>query len=418
MKRPSKILVVADTLDLEKSSGAKGRIALLNGLSNEGFRLKVLHYSRRELHLENILLVNIPEKKNTGTYLKAKAQLIFQRITGHNINHWLESRKGFSYAHDYDVISIKAAIKNESPKDYDYILALSYASSFRAHKAILQLPEWHNKFLAYVHDPYPMHSYPRPYDWVEPGHKHKRDFFIALYTAAHKIIYPSKMLGEWMGSYYPTGKGKSVVIPHLISKDLKDTKVYPSYFEPSLFNILHAGSLMSARKPMALLKGFLALINDIPEARTTARLIMVGGHSIFHEEMKILSQEFPEIVLSPDKEDFETTYNMQQKAAINVVLEAKGPSSPFLPGKVPHCVAANKPILLLGPYYSETRRILGADYPYWSEIDDHERIKNLLKDLYQSWQREKNKFSLNRPDVQDYMSSQSIINAFKIINAR
>ncbi len=106
---------------------------------------------------------------------------------------------------------------------------------------------------------------------------------------------------------------------------------------------------------------------------------------------------------------------MQQQAAVNVVLEAKGPSSPFLPGKVPHCVAANKPILLLGPYYSETRRILGTDYPYWSEINDQERIKSLISELNQLWQLHNGQLLLNRPDLQEYLSSSSIINALEII---
>jgi glycosyltransferase involved in cell wall biosynthesis len=415
INKAHKILIVADTLDQEKSSGAKGRIALIQGFIDQGYALKIWHYSRKDVLINGATVVSIPENKSSWSYIKAKAQILFQRITGRNINHWVESRRGFSYTHDYDVKSIQAAIQKESPEEYDYVIALSYASSFRAHKALLQLPQWYHKFLPYIHDPFPMHSYPRPYDWVEPGHQKKRDFFIALYKAAPAIIYPSKMLGDWMESYYPTGKNKAVTIPHLMVKSLKDTGVYPSYFDISKFNILHAGSLMSARNPIILLKAFVAFLEEFPEAKDSARLIMVSGPSIFHKEMTALSQEFPQIVLSPDKEAFAATYNMQQQAAVNIVLEAKGPASPFLPGKVPHCVAANKPILLLGPYYSETRRILGTDYPYWSEINDQERIKSLISELYQLWQLHHGQLLLNRPDLQEYLSSSSIINAFEII---
>lgn len=416
MKLTNSILIIADTISTQ-SSGGKTSVALVQGFVEQGYQVKVLHYSRRELHLENVLLVNIPEKKNTGSYLKAKAQILFQRLTGHNINHWVESRKGFSYTHDYDVISIKAAINNESPKDYDYILALSYASSFRAHKAILQLPKWHDRFLAYIHDPYPMHSYPRPYDWVEPGHQYKRDFFVALYSAAHRILYPSKMLGEWMESYYPTGKNKAVVIPHIIDASLKDTGVYPSYFDPDLFNILHAGSLMSARNPMTLVDAFIQFIQEVPEAQIDARLVIVAGDSIYYKEIKEISHDHPQLVISPGKESFESSYNMQQQAAVNVVLEAKGPSSPFLPGKVPHCVAANKPILLLGPFYSETRRLLGFDYHYWCEIDDVEKIKAHIKSLYLDWKEKNGQSTLCVTHLNEYFESPSIVKAMNSITA-
>jgi hypothetical protein len=118
------------------------------------------------------------------------------------------------------------------------------------------------------------------------------------------------------------------------------------------------------------------------------------------------------LLLSPDKEAFELTYNMQQKAAVNIVLEAKGPLSPFLPGKVPHCVAANKPILLLGPYYSETRRIFGKDYPHWSEIDDTDSIQKLLINLYKDWKNREGKTALEVPGINSYFSSAGLEDAF------
>ncbi|WP_292901665.1 UDP-glycosyltransferase [Nonlabens sp.] len=417
MNKPFKILVVADTISTQSSGGKTSR-ALIEGFIEQGFVIKVLHYSRKEIDLKQTPCISIQEKKTSWSYAKAKAQLIFQRLTGCNINHWVESRKGFSYAHDYDVKSIQQAIEKESPVHYDYILALSYASSFRAHKAILKLPQWHEKFLAYIHDPFPMHSYPRPYDWVEPGHQKKRDFFVALFKAAKSIIYPSQMLGEWMESYYPSGKNKAVIIPHLITKNLRDTGVYPSYFDSSKFNILHAGSLMSARNPMTLLKAFMAFIKDVPEAKNNARLVMVGSSSIFHQEMAILSQKCSQIILSPNKEPFETTFNMQQQAAVNVVLEAKGPSSPFLPGKVPHCIAANKPILLLGPYYSETRRILGEYYQYYCEIDDMTLLKNHLTDLYLNWENKNEKTVSGVTHLKSYFESSSILKALEIIKEK
>ncbi|WP_298952438.1 hypothetical protein [uncultured Nonlabens sp.] len=419
MKRPLKILIVADVLTT-KTSGGKASNALVQGFIEQRYDLKILHYSREDINFDGTDTISIPEKKSSWSYITAKMQVVFQRATGRNINNWVEARNGFSYTHNYDVKSIKAAIKKERPQDYDYIVALSYASSFRAHKAILELSEWHHKFLPYVHDPFPMHSYPRPYDWVEPGHQKKRDFFVSMYTAAKAILYPSKMLGEWMESYYPTGKDKSVVIPHLIVDSLKDSRVYPPYFDPSKFNILYAGALMSARNPMALVQAFLEFISDGDglDKQDHARLVIVSGDSIFDKKMKSLASLNSQLLISPKKEPFQIAYNMQQQAAVNVVLEAKGPASPFLPGKVPHCVTANKPILVLGPYYSETKRILGIDYPYWSEIYDVETIKKHISILYLDWKEKKGQSTLEIDDLTTYFESSSINLAMDIIRAK
>src|SRR5690606_12996865 len=104
--------------------------------------------------------------------------------------------------------------------------------------------------------------------------------------------------------------------------------------------------------------------------------------------------------------DYPRVQVLQYNAAVNVILEAKSEISPFLPGKFPHCVVANKPILLLGPYYSETRRLLGTSYPFWSEIDEVESILNILEDLYEKWN--KNESELNRPDLNYYLSSEHL----------
>ena len=93
---------------------------------------------------------------------------------------------------------------------------------------------------------------------------------------------------------------------------------------------------------------------------------------------------------------------MQQQAAVNVILEAKSEISPFLPGKFPHCVAADKPIFSLSPYYSEVRRLLGEDYPYCCEADDKANILEFLEISYSNWKSGKG--TLNRPDLEAYLS--------------
>jgi hypothetical protein len=105
---------------------------------------------------------------------------------------------------------------------------------------------------------------------------------------------------------------------------------------------------------------------------------------------------------------FDTIYLLQQSVSVNVILESKSEISPFLPAKFPHCVEANKPMLLLAPYYSETKRLLGHDYAYWSEMDDVPRIAALLGELYLLWKQNPKQLFLNRSDLGEYLSVSNL----------
>jgi len=95
---------------------------------------------------------------------------------------------------------------------------------------------------------------------------------------------------------------------------------------------------------------------------------------------------------------------VQKSASVNVILEAKSEISPFLPGKFPYCVAAGKPIILLGPWYSESRRLLGENHPYLAEIDEVEKIADHLENLFRQWKKNVENLKLNRPDLENYLS--------------
>lgn len=400
-----KILVVADTLDVNSSSGAKGRIALIKALNKCNFDLKVLHYSRKSIHLKGILIEDIVEKRNTFTFIVSKIVILLKKLFNYNLKPWIEKKNGFSFAHDNDVFSIKKAILKEDVQNYNWILALSYAGSFRAHKAILNLPTWHNKFLAYIHDPYPQHSFPRPYDWVEPGHQQKRDFFLKVAQYCAYAIYPSDLLGEWMEGYYKTLIGKRVVIPHQLDKKVIDKTNLPDTFDSDKFTILHAGTLFEARNPIALMDALKRLWSVNTEAQSEVQLLFIGGSSYFDAQINEAKKLFPQIK-HLGKLDFETTLAMQYYASVNIILEAKGPISPFLPGKFPHCVLSDNPILLLGPHCSEVKRLMGEDYPYWSENDDEDKIYNILVTLYKMWKTKPEQYCLDRKDIEFYLSEK------------
>ena len=410
-----KILVVVDSIDVNDSSGSKANVALIHNLAAIGYEVKVYHYTQKKIELPSIECVSIPELKWNIWYLLSRSQRIFTRYTKININPLVEKLFGFSFTFFNDSNSIRKALEKEKTFQPYWVLTLSKAASFRPHKALLGIPKWHAKWLAYVHDPYPEHCYPRPYDWVEPGHQFKRNFFLQVNEKAYKLIYPSQYLAEWMESYYPPGQGKSEIIPHQLTNHVTSLESLPEFFNPNHFNILHAGNMMSARNPTSLILAFEKFLNKNPEAQEHSKLLFVGVSSDYDKFIKEKQQVLPQLFLSDGYLKFEKVMLMQKTASVNVIIEAKGFFSPFLPGKFPHCVAADKPILLLGPYYSEARRLLDDDYPYWSTIDNIDKISLIIETLYNKWVKSSIDMKLNRNDLDEYLSIPYLASFFQIL---
>src|SRR5690606_17701551 len=103
----------------------------------------------------------------------------------------LEKIFGFSFTLLNDRNSIEKALRGIQDFQPDIVLTLSKGGSFRPHHALLRMPGWHKKWVAYIHDPYPMHLYPRPYAWMEPGYKHKYNFVKAMTLKAAHLAFPS-----------------------------------------------------------------------------------------------------------------------------------------------------------------------------------------------------------------------------------
>jgi hypothetical protein len=405
-----KILVITESIDVNDSSASKGRVALIQNLHRAGFSLKVYHYTRKNKKLNGIECVEIPEQKFTIWYVLSKLQLLISRITSFNPNPWVEKQLGFSFTHFNDTYSIKKALLKETDFEPDWVLTLSKAGSFRPHKALLGIPKWHNRWLAYVHDPYPMHCYPRPYDWVEPGHKQKRNFFMQVAEKSKKVVYPSKLLAEWMESYYPPLKEKSIIIPHQILTQEECNENLPSFFRVDKFSLIHAGSTMKQRDPRSFVNGFIQFLEENTDAKEKSQLIFIGHvHESHLDFLKQTEKKHKQLVIHDEYMDFSIVSKLQQLATMNVILESNASISPFLPGKFPHAIQSNKHILHIGPHMSETVRLLGNDYPYHIENKLEREITQCIGVAFDNWKKDPDNFLLNRQDLVDYLSESYIL---------
>lgn len=394
-----RILVISESINVEDSSASKGRVALIINLKKAGYTLKVLHYSYKEIQLQGIDCVLIKENKFSLLYVLSRIIRVFQRYSKNYINRQLERWFGFSFTHTNDTNSIAKAIQKQQHFQPDLILTLSKGGSFRPHRAMLKLPELHSKWMAYIHDPYPFHMYPRPFNFVELSYKHKEEFMRQITEKAKFLSFPSLLLKEWMQSYFPAVADKSCVIPHQIKVE-NGLQSSPSFFTEKQFSLLHAGNLLQQRNPDFLIKAFLQFLEKNPEAKNEAKLYFVGSYK---KQEHILNQyrNNPNIIVS-DYLEYKIVQSLEKNAAVNIILEAISEISPFLPGKFPNCVVADKPILVLGPYYSEVKRLLHKEYPYWSEANDVIAIEENITKLYHIWKQNPEQLKLNRPDLSHY----------------
>ncbi|WP_369769523.1 UDP-glycosyltransferase [Flavobacterium sp. WC2416] len=411
-----KILVVVDSINIEDSSGSKANVALINNLVEAGFEVLVYHYTLRNIQLHGVSCYAIPEIKYSPLYFLSRIQRILARNFEINAAPFLERLFGFSFTFFNDTNSIIKALKKRAYSP-DLVLTLSKGGSFRPHYAVLKLPKLHDKWMAYVHDPYPFHFYPRPYNWVEPSYKFKEAFFREVADKAKFSGFPSQLLLEWMGGYFPGFIKTGVVIPHQNSKYKIQNTVFPSYFDSSKFNLVHAGNLLNTRSPKGLIEGLKLFFERSPEAKMEVRLLLIGSCAGYSQMVSAYQKDIPEVFVHDGIVPFDVVYNIQQNASVNIIMEAKSEISPFLPAKFPHCVEANKMILSLAPYLSEVKRLLGVDYEYWSEVDDINKISKLIEQLYILWKKNPENLLLNRIDLQEYLSvdylKQTIINLEK-----
>ncbi len=397
-----RIAVIAESINVNDSSGSKVNVELIKNLAKICDQVMVYHYTQRDIQLEGIPCTNIPERKLSLNYLLSRFQRYFTKFTGISLHRPLESLFGFSFTFFSDTRSILAVLPEIARGDYDSVITLSKGSSFRPHYAVLKFPELHAKWLAYIHDPYPFHFYPRPFTQVLPGYRQKEEFFRELAKAARYVGFPSKLLSEWMGSFFPEMVGKSVIIPHQISEFDPNERLDLSGWSSDNFNLLHAGNLLKERPVDSLILAFQSFLKRHPEAKAHARLFFVGPAQHHEAKLRNYCSQIEELTVITDFIRFEHALYLQKEATVNVIVESKSEISPFLPGKFPHCVLADKPILLMSPLYSETRRLLGKDYPYVAESDDVEGLCQVIAELYSQWVKEKN-LKLNRPDLKDYV---------------
>lgn len=350
--------------------------------------MTVLHGSETEVSLSGVELIKIVELKWNWRYILSRTIRLFRRYIGLNLSPYFENKVGFSFTFLSLSYSFRETLNALDESVFNQVMTLSQGESFVPHHAVLESPGIHGKWLAYIHDPYPMACYPKSYAFIGPGTEQKKRFMQTVFDQAKFLSFPSLFLSEWMQKFYQFDNQKVKIIPHQIAHGLekKPQIILDSFFDDKKFNLLYAGNLLGQRNPIALIEGFLQFMKDNRELLDQFQLSFIGPISPalsnkLHEFKSENVKFFP-------SQNFDFVLDLQKQASVNIIIEAENEGmSPFLPAKFPHCIMANKPILYLGPSNSEVIRLLGPKYGYYSKIDDVKKIKAVITELFNNWKQ-------------------------------
>ena len=415
MKR---LLILADDIDVNLSSGGKANYAFIFALIECGFSLKVYHYSHKDVFFEKAESILIKENKSSFYFLLSRFQRLWQRYTRIEIASFFERKFGFSFTFFNDTKSIARAILKENPEDFDWLITLSKGSSYRSHYSILSQNRWHSKWIANIHDPFPFSYYPSPYRWVEPGDRKKRIFFEEMAMKAKYFSFPSALLREWMGQYNVRFHNGGLVFPHQFNHFNSTDKHVPDYISDKIkgkFTVLHAGNLLEHRKPYKLIEAWRKFILHYQLSENDVQLLLIGPGTFHEPYLTELCNQFDTIFRYSGNMNYDVVKLIEYLVSVNLVLEAESEISPFLPAKVPNLVKVDKIIFHIGPKKSETLNLLGRDYSFHAEPSDVNTIYLKLCELYQQWLNG-SELKLNKPSLMDYFSPEYLKNQIISIN--
>lgn len=322
----------------------------------------------------------------------------------------------------YKILNWKNTIKDIlNTKKYNYIVSLDSGSSFISAYALYFLRKKYSfKHLMFVHDPFPLNQYPKPYQ--KPNslpYKSVARLFGKVLATADILSFPSLRLMEWMSQFYPEIPDKHIIQPHigmrldelnkfLVQKETSDIPVLPKGL-----NIVHTGSLLGSRNPTFLIKAIELLFKNFPEAKEVVFLHIIGQIDRSWDPKKLCTDN---VIIYPKRYSYLQSLEIQKKADILLLIEAVSEVSPFMPGKLADYLMAEKPILALTPKTSESSRILGKYYTLLCENGNIEDIYNKLQTTYHSYQKNSLNELLPYKKAKKYVESEQWIENTRKIN--
>lgn len=407
MKR---ILVVAECINKDKTSEGIGTTSFLNALARGPFTIDCVFFQHVQHELTDTS--HIDQRINLIKIENGFIDQLIQKLR--TVRRLSQKWLGINLLRARRASKFQKALKPLIEKGkYDVVFVRTISGSIASHTAVLNLSKKLDfKWVVNFNDPAPATLMPYPYfdGKVEYPKQMANDEAVVreIVKSCDGITSPSVLLTERFLNFAGLSTTDKHVyqFPHIFiePKQLKT----PSFLDRNKFNIVHAGSLLGPRNPEFLLKAFKKLIEQNPEKAADTRLTFFGT---IHAKHKPLFEAFPhpEFLDVRDKRiPHEEALGVLQESSVLIILEAIADESPFMPGKLAEFIGLNKTVWALSPKKSETRRILGLEYPYQCEANNEDEIFKQLNALFEAWQENK-QLPLSNEKLQVYVSPKHVV---------
>lgn len=276
--------------------------------------------------------------------------------------------------------------------DFKLVFARGAGTDFSPHFALVRSGS-KVPWIAYYHDPYPVHLYPEPYrqPWSVPGW-HAERWHRKVIRQASALAFPSRRLLEWvlcgdLAQY----REKAFVLPHLATgiANNGDSSNSSSIegFDQSQFNVVHTGTLLRHRSPWSLLEGCRRFTEGSDQKAKHTRLWQIGrvDRHLLADSRWAEYQRQPWFQRVESRVPYDQALRVLADSACGVVLEAVAAESPFFPAKLADHLMLRKPTLAITPASSTVRDILGSDYPLLCLPDSVDAVVTALELLWEKW---------------------------------
>jgi hypothetical protein len=413
-----KILIVAECINKNKTSEGIATTSFLNALVHGPFEVDCVYLQQVQHEIYDTSYID--QRINLLKIENGFIDQLVQKLRP--VRRWSQKWLGINLLRERRASKFQKALKPLIQKGkYDVVFVRTIAGSIASHTAVLNLSKHLDfKWVVNFNDPAPATLMPYPYfdGKVEYPKQMANDEAVVreIVKSCDGITSPSVLLTERFLDYAGLNETDKNIyqFPHIFIEpgEIKT----PSFLDKGKFNVVHPGSLLGPRNPEYLLKAFQLFIEEQPEKANRTKLTFFGT---IHASHKPLFDGFPypEFLDIRDKRiPHEEALGVLKESSVLIILEAIANESPFMPGKLAEFIGLDKTVWALSPKKSETRRILGADYPYQCEANHEDEIYRQMIMLYESWENN-NAMLLGNDKLQAYVSPKHVVDEMeKILN--
>jgi hypothetical protein len=405
-----KILVVAECINKNKTSEGIGTTSFLNALAQGPFEVDCVYFQHVQHELSDTS--HIDKRINLIKIENGIIDQIVQKVRP--VRRWTQKNLGVNILRARRAAKFQKALKRLIKKgNYNLLFVRTIAGSIASHTAVFNLSKQLDfKWVVNFNDPAPASLMPYPYFDGKTDYPKQmaNDEAVVkeIVRSCDGITSPSVLLTQRFLDF--TGvraEDKKVYkFPHIFvaPQHIKT----PSFLDKGKFNVVHPGSLLGPRNPEFLLKAFKTFIEQNPEKAAATKLTFFGT---IHAKHKPLFDAFPhpEFLDVRDKRiPHEEALGVLQESSVLIILEAIADESPFMPGKLAEFIGLIKTVWALSPKKSETRRILGLEYPYQCEANNEDEIYKQLNALFDAW-KENKQLPLSNEKLLAYVSPKHVV---------